>query len=411
MKEINDDVYLSAFNRVGIRDTQNVFTPPRLIRRMLGRIDFDSNNKVLVWYNIEFLFYLVREIGLSPKNIYIYTNTKDKLILEKQGYNVFYQDKIDFDKISNEFINMKFDVVVGNPPYQSGNNKGNKLWIKFINKSFELSKTLCYVVPISLLSSNSKQIVAIRKKLSSRKNVFNLTQQDIFGLGEKIVYFSSIDCGKNESTIILDNGIEKNISNIIDRQPINVDDDIKLSIFKKIENYKHKNEYVYDFNLNSNQTTPTRLMNQGLISNIKDDVVFKYKVHHSASKTFYSKVLTSKYSKNNETTYGKLKVVLNYSGGFVGKKYMFLSKDMIGKQMLGIIVDNEIEGNNLIQMYSSKLFNWYISNEKRGGFNTGIYKLPKLDITKLLTDVELYQYFGLTNTEIDYIEKNVSQLY
>jgi hypothetical protein len=39
----------------------------------------------LVWYNVEFLFYLVKEIGLSPKNIYIYTNTQDKLILQKQG--------------------------------------------------------------------------------------------------------------------------------------------------------------------------------------------------------------------------------------------------------------------------------------------------------------------------------------
>lgn len=36
---------------------------------------------------------------------------------------------------------MKFDVVVGNPPYQSGNaSKGNKLWPKFILKAFELTK-------------------------------------------------------------------------------------------------------------------------------------------------------------------------------------------------------------------------------------------------------------------------------
>jgi hypothetical protein len=407
MEIIDDKRYLEAFDRFGKSDTQNVFTPPRIIRRMLNNIKFNENSKILIWYNVEFLIYLVKEIGLSPKNIYIYTNTKDKLILKKQGYNVIFQEEINFDNINNELNEVKFDIVIGNPPYQSENNKGNKLWIKFINKSFELSKNLCYVVPISLLTSNSKQVVVIRTKMSDKKNVFNLTQQDIFGLGEKILYFSSIECNQKESVIILQNGEEKKIDNLIDRQPINVNDDIKLSIFQKVENYINKNDYVYDFNLNSNQTTPNRLINQGLISNVQDDTIFKYKVHHSASKIFYSKVLVSEYSKNNETTYGKLKVVLNYSGGFVGEKYMFMSRDMIGKQMLGILVENEIEGNNLIQTYSSKLFRWYISNEKRGGFNTGIYKLPKMDNSKSWNDSELYQYFGLTKEEIEYVEKNV----
>ncbi len=89
--EIKDCVYEGLFNGLSKNDTQNVFTPPRLIRRMLSRVNFNNNDKVLVWYNIEFLVYLVKEIGLSPKNIYIYTNTQDKLILEKQGYHVVYQ--------------------------------------------------------------------------------------------------------------------------------------------------------------------------------------------------------------------------------------------------------------------------------------------------------------------------------
>ena len=140
MENVEDKRYLDAFNRIGKNDTQNVFTPPRLIRRMLSRIDFNNNDKVLVWYNIEFLVYLVKEIGLLPKNIYIYTNTQDKLILEKQGYNVVYQENIDFDKIKNQFLDMKFDVVLGNPPYQIkvGDKKTEPLWNKFFHISIDL---------------------------------------------------------------------------------------------------------------------------------------------------------------------------------------------------------------------------------------------------------------------------------
>jgi hypothetical protein len=255
--------------------------------------------------------------------------------------------------------------------------------------------------------SESGQILDIRSNMVNKNNIFNLTKINIFNVGEKVVFFTSI-LGKKNTLIIFTDGSEVKIdsSKILSRLPIDKDDNLKISIIKKIETNREKNNYVYDFNPGSNQTTPERLKNKGLISYNQDDV-FKYKVHHSASKVLYSKVLYSEYSKNNVTTYGNLKVVLNYSGGFVGEKYMFLSKDLIGKQMVGIITKSENQGNNIINIYSSKLFNWYILNEKSGGFNTGIFKLPKFDFDKKWTDDELFDYFNLTDEEIKFIEKNI----
>ena len=138
--KIKESAYQALFNFLSKSDTQNVFTPPCLIHNMLSKIIFNVDNKILVWYNVEFLIYLVKEIGFSPKNIYIYTNTKNKLILEKQGYNVFYQDKVDFYKISNELKKMKFDVILGNPPYQEkvGPKKTESLWNKFFHISIDI---------------------------------------------------------------------------------------------------------------------------------------------------------------------------------------------------------------------------------------------------------------------------------
>jgi hypothetical protein len=391
-----------------------VFTPIELVKEMLDKIPEE------VWKNPKSVFldpcmgkgtFLI-EIVNTLTYIYGYTeeNAKSRVYgydirvkyinhLQRRGFiNVRHKDFL------SEIIKMKFDAIVGNPPYQSGNNKSNKLWVKFISKSLELSQNLCFVVPQSLMTSESGQITDIRKKLSNKQNVFNLTKKDIFNVGEKVVYFTSVSSNTIESTIIFPDSTSKKVSNLTKRLPVDINDNLKLSIFKKIEDFPNKNQYVYDFNPNSNKTTPKRLIKEGIVSENEDDEVFKYKVHHSASKTLYSRVLVSSYSQNNQSTYGKLKVILNYSGGFVGERYMFLTTDLVGKQMLGILVNNETEGNNLINLYSSKLFNWYVNAEKSGGFNTGILKLPTMDISKKWSDIEIYNFFKLTKEEIEYVE-------
>jgi hypothetical protein len=62
--------------------------------------------------------------------------------LKRRGYkNVFHGDSL----IEN--FNMKFDVVIGNSPYQKqvGPNKTEAIWPKFVEKAFEICKEGGYV--------------------------------------------------------------------------------------------------------------------------------------------------------------------------------------------------------------------------------------------------------------------------
>jgi site-specific DNA-methyltransferase (adenine-specific) len=380
--------------------------PAIIIQRlMVGLKEWEPNDKKRYKHILEKMIYVC---DISSKNMFLYLNIFDP----NNEYNMNYFKGSFLTKEFDDYMKNiwgvdRFDNIIGNPPYQSSDNKSNKLWVKFTKKVIKMTDNVCFVVPVSLMISESGQILDIRSNMVNKNNIFNLTKINIFNVGEKVVFFTSI-LGEKNTLIIFTDGSKVKIdsSKILSRLPIDKDDNLKISIIKKIETNREKNDYVYDFNPGSNQTTPERLKNKGLISYNQDDV-FKYKVHHSASKVLYSKVLYSEYSKNNVTTYGNLKVVLNYSGGFVGEKYMFLSKDLIGKQMVGIITKSENQGNNIINIYSSKLFNWYILNEKSGGFNTGIFKLPKVDFDKKWTDDELFDYFNLTEEEIKFIEKNI----
>jgi tRNA1(Val) A37 N6-methylase TrmN6 len=74
-----------------------------------------------------------------------------------------------------ENINMKFDVVVGNPPYQESKEHGKKvtgngaLWVKFTLKSIELCKDngyVAFIIPDSWTAPTYDL-------MGSRKSIFN----------------------------------------------------------------------------------------------------------------------------------------------------------------------------------------------------------------------------------------------
>jgi hypothetical protein len=353
--ELTDEIYLQVFERVGKNDTQNVFTPPSLIRGMLSHVTFSENDKVLVWYNVEFLIFLVKEIGLLTKNIYIYTNTKDKLILEKQGYNVVYQENIDFDKLVNHLKVVKFDVVVGNPPFSKNKKEPKKLWSVFVEKSFELCKKsgkIALITPSSWISSTNYAHTFIKDKLEY-VNISNKTSECFGNTGgtQKFIYFVA----NNKPT-----------TNCITE----FDDEVLLE-------------------LNVCQTD--------------------YPPVKSTSNLLYS--IVEKISKSNLPVHNWVRYdKINNESGVVVSMSKGIGYDITYEEIDGMIVSryklvcNEDHGiiiaNNLnLKLY--KILRWVI---RSGPALAGNFK--KLPIPSILiTDNDLYEILSLTPEEIQYVEE------
>jgi len=302
--------------------------------------------------------------------------------------------------IYNESIDMKFDVVVGNPPYQRNTSKTHKLWVEFLKTSFDLSnRYVCYVTPTLLFSGNSERISKLRKLVLPTTIYCDFDVNKYFSVSEDICCYV-IDKQKDINTgvfVKMKNGdivLQPNNQTTIYQ---NYNGRIIKDILHKVENVSlPKLNLVSDVSNTDGYKTVKNLLKDGLISkNYSEE--FPYEFIHSGKQKYYSK--------ENSKFGDSLKVVINFSSSY---EKMFLTNGVLGKQVEGLLVNNQEDGERVIRILKSKIFKFYIKNEKSGGFNSGIFKLPNVDLTHEWCDEDLYQLFNLTKIEIDFIESNVA---
>jgi hypothetical protein len=306
---------------------------------------------------------------------------------------------VTFD-IYKEEINMEFDVVIGNPPYQRSTSKTHKLWVEFLKKSIFLSKKyVALVTPSLLFTGNSKRIQDLRNQVISKIIYCDFDVNKFFKVSEDICFYvvKLHEQNNQEVEVKMKNGIleKQNISQGTLFQ--SKDGEIIKSIISKIEEKDlPKWELVSDISNTDGFNTVKNLLKSETISKVMNDE-YSHEFVHSGNQRYFSR---------NPSIFGDgLKVVLNFSSTY---ENIFVTNGVLGKQVEGIIVQNMDEANKIIGILTSKIFKFYIKKEKSGGFNSGIFKLPKLDINETWSDERLYNFFDLTEQEMNYIESNVN---
>lgn len=172
--EITPDTIGIALRKLSRLSVSEVVTPPAVARELAESLppEITANSRILdiASKTGEFAGVLLQKYGNAIKNnIYsiptsgvTYECTRkiyrllglpaEHIYSGFTSYDII--DKTKNEKLLKELADMKFDAIVGNPPYQEeGINNGRKqpLYYLFMNKSFELSKIGALITPARFL--------------------------------------------------------------------------------------------------------------------------------------------------------------------------------------------------------------------------------------------------------------------
>lgn len=317
-------------------------------------------------------------------------------------------------------INVKFDNIVGNPPYQGTHKKdseskrkvGNKLWYQFIFKADNLVNEnghVALVTPTQWLSGGvqmrkgqfgvMKDIFAI-KQLKVAK-VANITKEYFKNIGINIGYFVYENTANYSSSkiILKDSEIELNLKGVQFLTPepteesITIVQKVLLANNPKFETYYFNAQCSPDtYKETNNATEKNKYLHWIMGSNITDNLNQKYFPIKLNAKVDYKKILFPM-----STRYWQ----------------PYLADKDVNVAMLGqaLRVDEKTTQEGFESVFYSKLFKYLCFNlqvAQNGFMKTILVKaLPKLDMSKIWTDEEIYDYFKLTQTERDYIDEEV----
>lgn len=342
--------------------------------------------------------------------------------LESHAYQFIHTDNP-----NNLFPNMKFDVIIGNPPYQLNVGKEQDsyaipIYDKFIEKSKQLKPLyLCMIVP-SRWFAGGRGLDDFRDRMLSDKHIKELHDfpnanecfpgVDIKGgvcyfLWENLYTGDCLICTHNDGQIssALKRPLKENGCSTLIRF------NEAIPILRKVQRLKEDS-----FSSLVSSQTPF-----GIISSFKD---YKQEPFENSIKIYIAKGIAytnfNNISKNKELLKSyKIYITKSYGAGD-GFPHQILNKPFVGEyyscctQTYLVIgrFKSEIETQNALLYIKTKFFRFMVMLKK----NTqdamkGVYEfVPLQDFNEEWTDEKLYKKYGLNEEEIAFIESMIKPM-
>lgn len=341
--------------------------------------------------------------------------------LESHAYEFIHTTK------PEDIFKMKFDVIIGNPPYQlsdGGNGVSAKpIYNMFVEKAIELSPKYVVMITPSRWFAGGKGLDSFRDKMLHDKHIERIVDyqnaKDCFpglSIGGGISYFlwNKSHEGTCQITNII-NGRQNDQIRDLDEYPVFVRYNEAIGIIHKLAkncennmteiissrnpfgiptNYRgHENKSLGDLTLYSSQG----------ISYIKENEIVQGKSNVEKYKVMISRI-TSEHAGEPDKN-GQYKVI---------SKIVVLKPDEIctDSYIIACPSSNLDEVNNCYNYLSTKLVRFLIL-QTLSSINLSKERycfVPIQDFSKPWTDEELYAKYGLTDDEIAFIESMIKPM-
>ena len=286
---------------------------------------------------------------------------------------------------------MKFDLVMGNPPYQNlGKDEANKMWAQFVKYLYQNhlkeGGVMSFITPTTWMTPSddapnfSIMCDMFQKKQLEWADIRSSIGPEYFpGVGQAFsiwrvtnkprAYPTRFITDSGELMIDLEEGtiLPKNLNTL------------SLAIIGKFVGFPWKWEVQKPY-----------------VRAQKSDENGGFLNYHTVSQGYW-------YSAEKHPKADVPKVCVSLSGYY---KPVYIDDAGYTNMCITLFVDSKEGGVVAESVLSSKLYRWFHSQFKHGGFNNirTIVGFPAVDLTRTWTDEELYAHFGLTEEEIAYIK-------
>lgn len=374
------------------------------------------------------IFQRIRHTWKDGKCIYcgVSKNEYDRgTELETHAYQFIHN--LDVHKV----FNMKFDVIIGNPPYQmnDGGGEGSSatpIYDKFVKNAIKLNPRYLTMIIPARWYSGGKGLDSFRDEMLNDRHLriihdFPETSDCFPGINIRggVCYFLWDRNQKGDCLIYNHKG---NIVTSFLERPLlegNSTTFIRyneaISILNKVRSFK---EETMDNRVQSRLPfgIPSNFENYELIKSSKANItLFRSDRSKSSQKQVF---IESRYITKNIAWKDKKKVLVSKASPG-GDEYphsiistpLYADVNTVCTETYLIVdfVNNKVEGQNLISYMTTRFFRFMMSLIKNTqNISKGVFAfVPVQDYSKSWTDEELYAKYGLTEEEIAFIESMI----
>jgi len=340
------------------------------------------------------------EKGHNPDKIFVaedFGGEYTRLVEKVSSVYGFHHIKLSIDKIPPI---MKFDYIVGNPPFQSGEGNGDlngsgtgALWWKITQASVDLLKdggTISFITPTNILNggdSYTKIILGDQRKLDLKLVVTDVNSS-FPKVGTKICRWVAEKNVTQGNTAIIDN------STII-----NTDETIKIykepivqEIIQTLINSKYEKFDISVKNTADPRAVSKKLQKEGMVKEDADKVARDFSKIKSEE---YSYPINSngkiKYGRVKWNTYSTWKMMIPHMGSPM-KYEIMVSDTIVCDQSCDVqYFNSEEEALKAKKILDDPIYRWIIEQTRVGGrMSTAILsKFPNTPIEKVLSEEQM----------------------